>query len=156
MRSLILKNTLLGASDAVAFDSLGALTVYCHKRTDGLDTVASSLAGKENVTVKNLLSVVTDVTVGVKAGKNIVTGLGCTTAEDLDYETLSLVMTFKVGDKIVKQKEIGVRSVYKTISGYATTNADIATVLGIDFVEGSYLFGLSVLSLIHISEPTRR
>ena len=144
LRSLILKNTLLGASDAVAFDSLGALTVYCHKRTDGMDTVASSLAGKENVTVKNLLSVVTDVTVGVKAGKNIVTGLGCITAEDLDYETLSLVMTFKEGDKIVRQKEIDVRSVYKTISGYATTNADIATVLGIDFVEGSYLFGLSV------------
>ena len=109
-----------------------------------MDTVASSLAGKENVTVKNLLSVVTDVKVGVKAGRNIVTGLGCITAEDLDYETLSLVMTFKLGDDIVKQKEIGVRSVYETISGYATTSADIATVLGIDFVEGRYLFGLSV------------
>ena len=53
-------------------------------------------------------------------------------------------MTFKLGDDIVKQKEIGVRSVYETISGYATTSADIATVLGIDFVEGRYLFGLSV------------
>ena len=143
LRSLILKNTMLSASDAVAFDSLGALTVYCHKRTDGMDTVASSLAGK-NVTVKNLLSVVSKIKVEQKDEKNVVTALGTISAKDLEYETLSLLMTFKQGGEVIMQKEFSFRSVYETISGYATTNADVSAVLGIDYVESKYLFGLSV------------
>lgn len=147
--ALVLKNTVLDEASAEEIERMAAVspvTVYCHKRTDGGDSVFSALDGKENVTVRNLLSALPTVKTGTNAeGKNTVTVFGALSANDLSYDKITVTLTFEADGEAPKTFTQEYTTVFRTLIGYASVDETTALAQNIYYAEGaSCLAGLTI------------
>ena len=145
LNSIVIKALVIDEDSAAAIDAAGPVTVYGHKtEEEGLDLC---FEGMTNVTFVNLLAVEYGVS-SVKADKNVFTAVGAIKAPDLEYSNFDMIFTFYQGGEIVKEKAASeksyIRSVYTTITNYATVKADIAAANDYELIDAAYLMAVSV------------
>lgn len=137
LKSVVVKAPEVSSSDAAALDAAGPVTVYGHD--------AAAFESCANVTFINLLSVEASFT-GSRDGKGLFTTVGAVKAPDLDYEELYLNLSFSYGSE-VKTKSVRIRTVYYTITGYASVNESTAVSQGYETIDAAYIAAVSVKNI---------
>ncbi len=140
--AIVLKNTYLSGSGSIGAVVENANKVYYYRLANGLDTTYAGVTEYVENESENEPEVLNGLQASAtaKVNGNAVTVLGYIAPNDLAFSDVTVEVEF-VG---AKTKSYTTKSVYTTLTGFATTSETVNAATGEDLINGTYLTGLTV------------